>query len=67
MTDREIEIARQCIQTYIDYAAYPTIPARRRAWYAGAAAAVHDFLCRCGHGDAVDDLSKLLADSTNDA
>lgn len=62
MTDKEINIARDKMQTYVSFATYqPRI--QKAQFFEGAAAAINDLLCDLGHGDAVEDLIEILNDT----
>ena len=60
MTEKEIKIARNCMETYLNFASQTALSDKQREFYSGSAAAINDFLCQIGYGDTVKDLSLRL-------
>ena len=53
--------ARSCMETYLSMASQVCLNEKQREFYRGAAAAISDFLCRLGCGNAIQDLSLRLS------
>lgn len=60
MTEKEIKIARNCMETYLNFVSLAALSDKQREFYSGGAAAINDFLCRIGYGNTVEDLALRL-------
>ena len=61
MTREELKVARQSMETYINFAAQSALSNKQQEFYRGAAAAINDLLFRHGAGEAVEDLAIRLS------
>ena len=57
MTDQEIKVARESMETYIGFANALKNNPKARTFYIAAATAINDFLARVGAGDFIYDLT----------
>lgn len=60
MTEKEIKIARNCMENHLNFASQAALSDKKREFYRGAAAAINDLLYHLGCGDAVTDLALRL-------